>query len=73
MKKVEFIYVEVLNETEQIFVFETTFNKQLYAQVIILNTALPIKIQDLELSKIIESLANMTRKDADASMDSRTV
>lgn len=64
MREVELIYIEVLNETEQLFIFETTFNNQPYAQMITLNTALPIDIQDMHLSTIILSLANMTREDA---------
>lgn len=73
MRKVELLYVEVLNETEQIFIFETVFNKQKYAQMITLNTALPIKIQDLELGKVILSLANMTRENASTAIDTRNV
>lgn len=64
MREVELIYIEVMNETEQLFVFETVFNKKSYAYAIVLNTALSIKIQDMELSNCILSLANMTRKDA---------
>lgn len=63
MKKVELIYIEVMNETEQLFIFETTFNKQQYAQMITLNTALPVAMQDMQLRVAILSLANMTRKD----------
>jgi len=68
MREVELIYVEVLNETEQVFIFETVFNKQKYAHLLVLNTALLIKIQDLELARCILSLANMTRKDAEKSV-----
>jgi len=64
MRKVELIYLEVMNETEHLFVFETTFNSQTYALPVILNMALPTEIQDTELKKVIGSLANMTRKDA---------
>jgi hypothetical protein len=64
MRKVELIYVEVMNETEQLFVFETIFNRQSYAHAIILNTALSIEVQDAELGNLILSLANMTREDA---------
>jgi len=73
MRKVELLYVEVLNETEQVFIFETVFNKQKYAQMITLNTALPIKMQDLELSKVILSLTNMTRETANTAIDTRNV
>lgn len=70
MRKVELLYVEVMNETEQVFIFETTFNKQKYAQMVVLNTALPIEVQDLKLGQVIWSLANMTREDAKASVGS---
>ena len=73
MRKVELIYMEVINETEQLFIFETLFNKQHYAHMLVLNTALPIEMQDGLLSKVILSLANMTRKDAAVSIDTKTV
>ena len=73
MRKVELIYVEVINETEQLFIFETLFNKQNYAHMIVLNTALPIVTQDGLLCKLILSLANMTRKDASDSVNTNTV
>ncbi|GAG61772.1 unnamed protein product [marine sediment metagenome] len=73
MKKVELIYVEVMNETEQFFIFETVFNKQHYAQTIVLNTALPITLQDMHLCKIILQLANMTRADATKSENASNV
>jgi len=71
MREVELIYVEVMNETEQLLVFETTFNKLMYAKLIILNTALPVKSQDVLLRVLILSLANMTKEDANASIDTR--
>lgn len=64
MRKVELIYIEVMNETEQLFVFSTIFKGEIYAQPIILNMALPIGIQDLTFQKSILALINMTRKDA---------
>lgn len=64
MREVKLIYVEVMNETEQVFIFETTFNKHRYAHMIILNTALSIEMQDMQLRELIGSLANMTQKDA---------
>jgi len=68
MRKVELLYVEVLNETEHLFVFQTMFNKQPYARLITLNMALPVKVQDDLLRKLIIPLANMTRKDADGAI-----
>ena len=64
MRKVELIYIEVMNETEQLFVFETTFNKQQYAIPLILNMALPVEIQDTQFGNVILSLVSMTREDA---------
>ena len=53
-----------MNETEQLFVFETIFNSQSYAIPIIINMALPVELQNSVLLRTITSLANMTRKDA---------
>lgn len=64
MREVELIYVEVMNETEQLFIFTATFNKEQYANTLILNTALPITVQDLEIIEVVESLATLTRKTA---------
>jgi len=64
MRKVEFVYAEVLNETEQLFIFTTVFNSQVYAKSVILNMILPVLSQDSEFNEAIQSLANMTRKDA---------
>ena len=69
MRKVELIYIEVINETEQLLVFQTTFNNKPYAIPIMLNMALPIEMQDDLLRKLIHALANMTRKDAEDSID----
>ena len=73
MREVEFIYVEVMNETEQVLVFQTTFNGNSYAIPVILNTALPVEAQDVLLANAIAALANMTRKDAANSVDASTV
>ena len=73
MREVEFLYVEVINETEQILIFQTIFNKQPYAKMITLNTALPVEMQDERLRKLITSLANMTREDASKSINSLNV
>jgi len=64
MRKVELMYVEVINETEQIFIFKTIFNKTPYAILITLNTALSIEVQDSVLAQAIVKLATMTQKDA---------
>lgn len=64
MRKVELAYVEVLNETEQTFIWSTIFNKKMYATVITLNMALSVKHQDRELRRGIYKLEGMTREDA---------
>ena len=64
MREIELIYIEVMNETEQLFVFETTFNKNKYAVPVIINMILPVTSQDEQLSNVILALVNMTRKDA---------
>lgn len=69
MHKVELVYVEVLNETEQLLFFTTIFNKEIYGSPVILNTALTIKNQDIEIQKTVEKLKKMTRKDAKESED----
>lgn len=63
-RKVELLHLEVINETEQLYVFGTMFNGQVYAQQIMLNTALPIEIQDNLFIAIINLLETMTRADA---------
>jgi len=63
MRKVEFYGVYVLNETEQLLIFTTTFDKKNYGLDFILNTALPPEVQDLQIIKIINKLQNITRKD----------
>jgi len=65
MRKVELAYVEILNETEQLFIFTTIFNKETYAQTIVMNMALPLHIQDIRFVEVISVLAEMTKKDAD--------
>jgi len=64
MRKIEFVYVEVMNETEQMLVFQTTFNGKSYAVPVILNMALPTASQDLVLVNAIAALVNMKREDA---------
>lgn len=62
MKQVELEYVEVLNETEQIFIFTTIFNGKKYANTLIINMALPVGIQDTEISNAVNALATMNRE-----------
>jgi len=64
MRKVELLHLEVINETEQLYIFGTMFNKVLYAQQLMLNTALPIPMQDELIRGIVEFLKNMKREDA---------
>lgn len=69
MRKVEFKYVEVLNETEQLMLFSTVFGGQEYGAVVTLNTALSIENQDIEIGKAIYLLENMKRKDTKTAID----
>lgn len=64
MRKVELLHLEVINETEQLYVFGTMFNGILYAQQLMLNTALPIEMQDELIKNMIEFLEKMKREDA---------
>jgi len=62
MRKVEFDYLEVLNETEQLMVFTIVFDKKEYGQTLLLNTALPIEVQDIRIRKTVTFLSDITRK-----------
>lgn len=64
MREVELIYVEVLNETEQVLVFATTFNNEPYGAPLTLNTALPVDVQDIQIRKTVTKLERMKTKDA---------
>lgn len=61
-KEVDFYYLEVVNETEQLMIFTTTFDKDLVGLDIMLNTALPVQVQDLKIARIVERLSKITRK-----------
>lgn len=63
MRKVEFAYLEIINNTEQLIIFVTTFNKKSYGADIILNTALPVEVQDVQIRKVIKKLETMKAKD----------
>lgn len=63
MRKVTLEYVEVVNETEQFMIFSTTFDKKDLGLELILNTALPLQVQDLRIRKTVERLEKLTRKD----------
>ena len=73
MREIELIYVEILNETEHLFIFTTTFNGQNYGQMLTLNMALPIVTQDSEFEKALATLININRKTAKKATDSRTL
>ena len=62
MRKIELIYLEVLNETEQFIIFQTVFDKKPYGLDLTLNTALPAPVQDEKIRKIIERLSKINRK-----------
>ncbi len=72
MREIELIYIEVMNETEHLFVFSTKFNGTEYAVPIVINTALPIAIQNTVLNKALLTLIDMNRKTAKTAVDSRT-
>jgi len=63
MREVNFGYLEVLNETEQLMIFTVRFNKRLWGMDIILNTVLPVEIQDIQLRKVIAKAENIKLKD----------
>jgi len=64
MRKVELTHVEVLNETEQILIFTTKFNKKDFGANLILNLALPVTVQDIQIRKTVLVLERMNRQDA---------
>lgn len=64
MRKVTLVHVEVLNETEQILIFQVTFNKCEYTGYVITNAVRPIATQDAEISKCVTQLATMKTLDA---------
>jgi hypothetical protein len=53
-KEAIFYYLEVLNETEQLMIFTTKEEK--IGIDLILNTALPIEIQNIQINKKITKL-----------------
>jgi len=63
MREIEFYGVYVLNETEQLLIFITTFDRKDYGLDLILNTALSPEVQDLQIAKTVNKLQSMTRKD----------
>jgi len=66
MREVTLQLIEVMNETEHVFVFTTVFNKEVYGVPLVLNMALSIKKQDAEIRKTILYLENMKTEDANA-------
>jgi len=62
MREVEFYYLEILNETEQLMIFRTTFNKEPYGEMLVLNTALPVKKQDEQIKQAVYRLRHMNRE-----------
>ena len=53
-KEVIFDYVEVINETEQLMIFTEGTGKT--GIDLILNTALPVQVQDIQINKKIAKL-----------------
>lgn len=56
MRNIELIYVEVINETEQLMIFAFPVGKKAYGLDLMLNTALPATIQDIQIRKLITKL-----------------
>jgi hypothetical protein len=65
MREVVLQHVEVMNETEQVFVFVTVFNKETYGVPVIMNMVLSVEKQDAEFRKTILYMQNMKTKEAD--------
>lgn len=66
MREVELAYSEVMNTTEVLLVFQTTYYKKPYGAYVIINLAAPKNVQDEEILACIEKVANMSGDDARA-------
>lgn len=66
MNDVKLHYIEVINETEQLFIFSTEFDGEVYAQATYVNMAQSVAVQDSIFRRDINSLVNMSAKDAKA-------
>jgi len=64
MRKVSLEHSEVLNETEVLLVFTTTFNRKQYATYTIINTVEKVELQDDLIEQAVTQLADMKREDA---------
>ena len=69
MREIEFIYTEVLNASEQLFIFSTTFNKMTYSHYVIVNTVQAVEIQDLNIATCVLTLQTMKKVDAKDAVD----
>jgi len=69
MRKVEFMYLEILNETEQLMLFMTKFNRQDYGMVLVLNMALSIRSQDKQIADIVYKLEKLKTEDTKDAKD----
>lgn len=63
MRKISLLYLEVMNQTEQLYVFGIMYKKEQYASSIIMNTALPIPLQDDLFDKYLTQLSGATIAD----------
>lgn len=61
-KTVDFSYVEVLNTTEQLMVFTTKIDGKEYGSYVILNTALSVGMQDIEIANTVDQVMKLTKK-----------
>ncbi len=71
MREIKLIYVEVLNETEHLFIFTTEFYGKAYGQMLTLNIALPVDVQDAKFNEALSTLVNITRETAKTATDTR--
>ena len=69
MREVVLQHVEVMNETEQVFVFVTIFNKETYGVPVIMNMVLSVEKQDAEFRKTILYMQNMKKRLVGAERD----
>ncbi len=63
MKRITLLYLEVMNQTEQLYVFGIMHDKEQYGTSIIMNTALPIPMQDELFTKFLVQLSGATLDD----------
>lgn len=63
-REVELVYIEQLDSSEVLLVFETVFNGKPYHLELILNLNQIEVHQNIQIERVIDSLATMDRNDA---------